>query len=245
MQAAPPLAPTAAPPAQSAGLSAWPRSAQLTTAFLLGLVTALLAIHAYGSLRHSARPTEWEHASLTYQVDLNHADRAELLQLPGVGESLAARILDYRSKHNGFGQVEDLRKVRGVGPMTMEKLRPCVCVCPMDEIEEEPDAPVRVVNVARSAGQTPATTSARATGGKKVPGLDGPININRASVEELKQLPGIGPTLSQRIVDARRQKPFQSVDDLRRVRGIGPKIFASLKPYITVGSDRVTVAVGE
>ncbi|MFQ3611913.1 MAG: helix-hairpin-helix domain-containing protein [Fimbriimonadales bacterium] len=62
-----------------------------------------------------------------------------------------------------------------------------------------------------------------------------PININRASAEELEALPGIGATLARRIVEHRQQNgPFQSVDDLLEVRGIGSKKMEDIRPLITV-----------
>lgn len=49
-----------------------------------------------------------------------------------------------------------------------------------------------------------------------------PVDINRASEEHLRSLPGIGSVLASRIVEAReRDGPFVSLDDLRRVRGLG------------------------
>ena len=49
-----------------------------------------------------------------------------------------------------------------------------------------------------------------------------PVDVNRASEEELRALPGIGGVLAARIVEAReRDGPFASLDDLRRVRGLG------------------------
>ena len=50
-----------------------------------------------------------------------------------------------------------------------------------------------------------------------------PIDINRATLDDLISLPGIGPALAQRIIDYRSEHgPFQSVDELERVSGIGP-----------------------
>lgn len=67
------------------------------------------------------------------------------------------------------------------------------------------------------------------------PGL---ININSASVEELKQLPGIGDVLAQRIVLHREfNGPYLSPNDLTDVEGISPSLVESISPYITVTNN--------
>jgi len=65
---------------------------------------------------------------------------------------------------------------------------------------------------------------------------DGRININMATRAELMDLPGIGPTLSERIVDYRTLNgPFARIEDIRNVSGIGEKRFETIKDKITVG----------
>jgi competence protein ComEA len=60
------------------------------------------------------------------------------------------------------------------------------------------------------------------------------VDFNKADVPELMQLPGIGPALAQRIVESRKTDgPFSGLEDLRRVRGIGPKTLEQIRPYLT------------
>jgi competence protein ComEA len=177
-------------------------------------------MHAYGSSRWGSRPTQLDRgAGLAYRIDLNHAAKAELLQIPGVGESLAARIEEYRREVGQFESVEQLTAVKGIGPAMLERLRPWVSVQPT------------------GAGGT--------AGDKKAQSLTELIDVNRAPPDELQRLPGIGPKLSQRILDERRKGPFKSVEDLRRVPGIGPKTLDRLRPFIRVdGQPTHDLAMG-
>jgi len=59
-----------------------------------------------------------------FQVDLNAAEWPELVQLPGIGETLARRIVDDRSRNGPFRDQEDLMRVRGIGPKTLDGVRP-------------------------------------------------------------------------------------------------------------------------
>jgi competence protein ComEA len=65
---------------------------------------------------------------------------------------------------------------------------------------------------------------------------DGLVNLNTASAADLDSLPGIGQSLAERIVEYRTTNgPFQSIEDLQKVKGIGPALFAKLAPLITIG----------
>ena len=204
---------------------AWSRPAQGAAASLLLLAVGLLSWHVYSAQRWSCRPATLEVDALdTPSLDLNQADHAQLLQLPGIGENLARRIEAYRTQHGGFRDVDELRRVSGIGPAMLEKLRPFVYVKPIQR-DEDDDRPAMM----EARDESPAPPA-----GTKKTARTQPIDINRASGAELQSLPGIGPKLSQRILDARDKKPFRSVDDLRRVPGIGPKTLERLRPHVIV-----------
>jgi competence protein ComEA len=82
----------------------------------------LVVLHA--APQESARPAAGP------QVNLNTATQAELEKLPGVGPSLASRILEYRTKNGGFKKIEELMNVKGVGEKSFLKLKPQITVTP-------------------------------------------------------------------------------------------------------------------
>lgn len=92
-------------------------------------------------------------------------------------------------------------------------------------------------------GVTPppqARSGAPSGRGKKSRGRAGaggaqPVHLNSASVDDLEQLPGIGPALAERIVDYRSEHgPFHSVDDLRAVSGFGGQRFENIAPMVAL-----------
>ncbi len=210
----------------------WSRPAQGAAVLLLLLALVLLTWHAWSTQRWACRPATLEIDALrSLSFDLNQADHVQLLQLPGVGAELAQRIEAYRVEHHGFRSVDELRQVRGIGPKLLEKLRPYVFVevSPSDAEDEPAAQAAHPVAAKIEKEKQPLVVS------KKEP-LTESIDVNHATAAELRRLPGIGPALSQRIIETREQRPFRSVEDLRRVRGIGAKTLERLRPHVVVAA---------
>lgn len=55
------------------------------------------------------------------KVDINKASKEELMQLEGIGDSYAQRIIEFRDTNGPFEKLEDLMNVKGIGPATIEK----------------------------------------------------------------------------------------------------------------------------
>ncbi|RFS85614.1 ComEA family DNA-binding protein [Actinomadura spongiicola] len=88
--------------------------------------------------------------------------------------------------------------------------------------------PVGVARPSPAPGPVPSPP-----GGPGAPGA--PLDLNTATVDQLDDLPGVGPVLAQRIVDFRTQHGgFRSVEQLQDVSGIGARRFADLKPMVRV-----------
>jgi competence ComEA-like helix-hairpin-helix protein len=144
-------------------------------------------------------------------IDPNEADDVELDRLPGVGPSTARAIVAAREGGTVFRTPEDLLAVPGIGPASLARIR--------DRLDLSKAPPARSPRRA-------------AAGGRATPGR---VDLNRADVDALQTLPGIGPAIAERIVAARKEQMFTSVEDLTRVRGVGPATVERLRPLATVG----------
>lgn len=70
------------------------------------------------------------------------------------------------------------------------------------------------------------------------PSATGVVNLNRASLEELTRLPGIGPARARAVLELRtRLKRFERVEQLMRVRGIGRRTFRRLLPMLRLSGE--------
>lgn len=203
------------------------RGAQVALCVFLVVLVGLLAFRGYGN-RLGARPTEPAAVDL---IDLNTADQPEIAQVPGVGPKLAEAILDHRRLHGPFKSVDELKNVRGVGPVTFERIRGQfrVGALPRSLMAEPPPSPNP-----QTQGPAPVAPPRSAAAMKKIQPGEPPINVNTASADELMRLPAVGPVMAQNIIATRTAAPFQSVEDLRKVKGIGPKTLDKLRPFVVV-----------
>ena len=79
----------------------------------------------------------------------------------------------------------------------------------------------------------PSPSASPRPSAKTSPVLVGPIHPNTATKAQLEALPGVGPALAQRILEARAVSPLLTLADLDRVKGIGPAKLEKLRPHLT------------
>jgi competence protein ComEA len=149
------------------------------------------------------------------KLDLNKATAEEMVEaLPGVGEATAAKIVAGRP----YKAVEDLEKA-GVPARTVEGLRGLVTFGPSD--------PPRPKTTAKTEN-APEPRIARTTG---------KVDLNTANAARLQELPGVGESTAAAIIAGR---PYKSVADLEKVKGLGEAKIAALRDLVTVGPAAAT-----
>ena len=167
-------------------------------------------------------------------VDLNTANQKALESLPGIGPATAREIIKARP----FKDADDLGRVKGMNKGKIEKLKGMVTVSqPKAARPSTPSVPAAPAQAAPAA-QKPAKVESAApkspSGVEKKPAMLAPgerVNVNTASKEKLEALPGIGPAKAQAIIDGR---PYNTPEDIMKVKGIKQGIFNKIKDQITV-----------
>ena len=176
-------------------------------------------------------------------VDVNTAAAGRLETLPGVGPALAKAIIADRP----YKTFDDLAKVKGLGPAKLKELRGRVDfgkASVKEKVEAAKEKMSEKAEVAKEKMSEKAATAkdkmkkgatsarekaAEAIQPKLKPGQT--VNINTATLAELDQLFGIGPVRAQAIIDGR---PYDKIEDIKKVKGIKEGEFSKIKEYITV-----------
>jgi competence protein ComEA len=124
-------------PAQPlASAAKWGAVAVLGTVAIVGICWVILSNRTRPAIVPAAAPSATQPGDLPPPapattgslLDINTATAAQLEHLPGIGPALAARIVADRSKHGRFTSVDQLDRVEGIGPKTLEKLKPYLTV---------------------------------------------------------------------------------------------------------------------
>jgi competence protein ComEA len=224
---------------------------------VLGLALAFPAAAADSSTKKTkadAPKAETSRSTKMEKVDINTADLATLELLPGVGPQTAKAIVAARP----FSSVAQLEEVSGIGPEKMRDLKPLVTASRSSVAKKDAAAtaskPVATTSSAatrkssksdgspaasasegstarRTPAERPLEPTGRSTTKANPDSAQRLVNLNTATRAELEALPDIGPVKAQAIIDAR---PFSSIEDVMRVKGIKEGTFESIRGQITV-----------
>lgn len=117
------------------------RAEQLTIAIIVTASLGLIVAHWISLDGHRGGLIDVERmspADISFQLDINRAKWAELSLLPGIGETLARRIVESRNSHGPFLDFDDLERVHGIGPKTVARIRPYILpIAPADSVARE------------------------------------------------------------------------------------------------------------
>jgi competence protein ComEA len=193
------------------------------------LISAALILGAGVTQAFAAKKADTQ-KSIAGLVDINNATQKELEGIKGVGAATAKKIIAGRP----YKSVDELSKA-GLNAKAVDSIKPFVTV------GSAPAAPVATAAktsvAAKAATASPevtksaqsAQTKAKSAATKLAPGTK--ININNADQSTIEKLPEIGPVKAKAIIDGR---PYNSIEDIMKVKGIKGKTFDAIKDYIVV-----------
>jgi competence protein ComEA len=161
-------------------------------------------------------------------VDINTASQAELEAIKGLGPATAKKIIANRP----YNSLEELSKA-GLSAKKIDSFKSALTVG---------GAPAPATPAATKAEEKRAKQAGKKGEGAPAPkgnapkaAAGTPVDLNSADIKSLEALPGVGPATAKKIIAAR---PFKSVDDLSRVKGLSPAKVEALKDKVTVGPEK-------
>lgn len=183
-------------------------------------------------------------------VDINTADKEQLMSLNGIGDSIADRIIQYRTSGNYFYKTEDLKNVKGIGDSLFEKIKDHIIVYP-ENLPIKSETQITSEQAASSVSSSSSKASSISTSVTTKPiqttlvtetslEVEFPLDINSCSADELICIDGIGPIIADRIINYRIDNGgFYSVEEIMNVKGIGTLTFHKISPYIYADTSRL------
>jgi competence protein ComEA len=157
-------------------------------------------------------------AAKAAKVDINSATQAELEAVKGIGPATAQKIIENRP----YKSLTDLKKA-GLSSKEITAFKPYLTA-------KKPAAAAAAPQAAKTVEPGTAKAAKGAKAAKPAPGA--PVDLNTADQKALESLPGVGPALAKRIMEAR---PVQSLDELAKVKGMSKTKVAALKDKVTFG----------
>lgn len=182
--------------------------------------------NAYGGDKTSAASSDSYRPN--FPLELNTASAKDLTYIDGIGEAIAARIVEY-AKSRGFYEVDDLLNVSGIGQSKLQSIRPYVYVNPSG-LPPRTETTVSSAyaydpfgygnNYTSNEGQTQTPQTYR-------------VNVNTGSKADFMQLPGIDETLAESIISFRSQiGGFQKLEELALADGMTTGKLSGIWNYI-------------
>jgi competence ComEA-like helix-hairpin-helix protein len=93
---------------------------------LIFIIFVLILGSAAGFFRPS--PTKETESLTSFPISINSASTEELVLLPGIGDVMAKRIVEYRIKNKGFKTKDEIMRVKGIGKVKFEKIKDKICI---------------------------------------------------------------------------------------------------------------------
>lgn len=190
------------------------KSLQVKWLFFFVIVFVTLCLSISGAFAKEAKAL----------VDLNSASQKDLEGLKGVGSATAKKIIENRP----YKSIDELSKA-GIPAKKIEALKPFVTAGPAA-------APKAAKTEAKPA-KVPAAAEKAATKAVQAKAPAGLVDLNTADQKALEALPGVGPKTAKEIIKGR---PYKTVDDLGKVKGMSKGKIEVLKDMVTLGAPKVT-----
>lgn len=230
----------------------------------IGIIAFMLILSglAYAQAQGSQQQTQQTSMEM---VNINTATQEELQSLPGMDQSLAQSIVQYRQTNGPFKSVDDLSQVQGMdeqklrgmkGQLTAEKIN--VNTAKADELQKVPGMDQAlaqsIIQYRDTNGPFQSVddlTKVQGISDQKLESIQAyltveKINVNTATAEEMQIIPGMDQALAQSIIQYREANgPFQSVDELTQVQGIDDQKLQSMQDFVTAEKINLNTASAE